>query len=85
MASGRAILASKLDQIGEVLEHGRNAWLVRPGEVNELAAGLATLAAEPALRARLGAAAMADARARHTWDAHVACLMERLARDGGNA
>ena len=69
----------------EVLEHGRNAWLVRPGEVNELAVGLATLAREPALRARLGAAAIDDARARYSWDAHVARLLDRLARDGGLA
>jgi glycosyltransferase involved in cell wall biosynthesis len=84
MASGRAILASNLDQIGEVLEHGRNAWLVRPGDVNELAAGLTTLARDTGLRARLGAEALADARAKHSWDAHVACLLERLADDRGS-
>jgi glycosyltransferase involved in cell wall biosynthesis len=30
MASGRAIVASELGQIGEVLDHGRNGWLVPP-------------------------------------------------------
>jgi glycosyltransferase involved in cell wall biosynthesis len=79
MASGRAILASNLDQLGEVLEHGRNAWLVRPGDADELAAGLTTLARDAGLRARLGAEALADARAKHSWDAHVARLLDRLA------
>ncbi len=31
MAMGRGIVASDLDQIGEVLRHGETAWLVPPG------------------------------------------------------
>jgi glycosyltransferase involved in cell wall biosynthesis len=81
MASGRAILASNLDQIGEVLEHGRNAWLVRPGDAVELAAGLLTLTRDAALRAKLGAEALSDARQKHSWDAHVARLLDRLAEE----
>ena len=51
----KAIVASDLDQIGEVLEHGEDgAVMVPPGDVDALAAGLAALVDDPALRAALG-------------------------------
>jgi glycosyltransferase involved in cell wall biosynthesis len=78
MASGRAIVASRLGQIGEVLEHGRNGWLVPPGDARALADAIVLLASEPELRGRLGGAAAADAIREHTWDAHVARILERL-------
>src|SRR5262249_57250554 len=36
MAMGRGIVASDLDQIGEVLRHDPTAWLGRPGSPREL-------------------------------------------------
>ena len=33
MAMGKAIVASRLEQLAEVLEHDRTAWLVTPGNV----------------------------------------------------
>ncbi len=81
MAMGRPILASNLDQIGEVLKHGETAWMVPPGDEAALARGLAVLVDDPALRARLGAAARRDAVAKYSWTAHVqrilAALVER--------
>jgi glycosyltransferase involved in cell wall biosynthesis len=67
MAMGKAIAASALDQIAEVLEHGRTALLVTPGKSAELAAAIERLAADPRLRAELGRNARATALARHTW------------------
>jgi glycosyltransferase involved in cell wall biosynthesis len=69
MASGRAIATSRVGQVAEVITHGRNGMLCAPGDAVELAAVLGALAADPALRRRLGAAARADAIAHHTWDA----------------
>ena len=37
MAMGKGIVASRLEQLAEVLEHDRTAWLITPGDVNELA------------------------------------------------
>ena len=42
MAMGRAIVASDLEQIGEVLEHDRTRWLVPPGDADALADGIRT-------------------------------------------
>jgi glycosyltransferase involved in cell wall biosynthesis len=71
MAAGKAIAASRLEQIGDVLEHERSALLVEPGDVEGLAAALVRLAGDADLRARLGSEARRDAAARHTWRANA--------------
>jgi len=78
LAAGRAVIASRLGQLGEVLEHDRNAWLVPPGDPAALAEAIVRLARDPALRARLGREGLADARGKHGWDSHVARILERL-------
>ncbi len=67
MAMGKAIAASGLDQIADVLEHGRTALLVMPGDPNELADAIQRLAADAQLRSELGQSARETALARHTW------------------
>jgi glycosyltransferase involved in cell wall biosynthesis len=78
MAMGKPIVASDLDQIGQVLEHDRTAWLVRPGDPDALAAGLEMLLDDSTRAARLGAAARDRAVEAHTWRAHVERIMEAL-------
>ena len=78
MATGRGIVASDLEQIGEVLDHGRTAWLVEPGNTHALCAGLRRLVEDERLRAALGAAARQDAVAHYTWRAHTRRTIERL-------
>jgi len=75
---GKAIVASDLDQIGEVLRHGETGWLVPPGDVDGLARGLAHVIDDRTLRAALGAAARRDVLARYTWRAHVRRTMDAL-------
>jgi glycosyltransferase involved in cell wall biosynthesis len=75
---GRGIVASRLDQIGEVLRHEETALLVEPGDVAALATGLARLLSDEALAKRLGAAARRDALARHTWHVHTRRIVEAL-------
>ena len=43
MAMGKGIIASDLDQIGEVLEHDHTAWMVKPGDAESLMLGLKTM------------------------------------------
>jgi glycosyltransferase involved in cell wall biosynthesis len=78
MAMGRGIVASNLDQIGEVLEHGRTGWLVEPGDVRALAAGIRHLILNPDVRAALGAEARRRAVDCHTWREHTRRTVERL-------
>lgn len=67
MAMGKAIVASRLGQIGEVLAHEETALLVEPGDARQLSEAILRLVNSPDLRARLGAAARREAVARHTW------------------
>jgi glycosyltransferase involved in cell wall biosynthesis len=81
MAAGKGIVASQLGQIAEVLEDGRTALLVEPGDETALSAAISKLADAPKLRAQLGAAARQRARERHTWAAsarRVAASYEEL-------
>ena len=79
MAMGRGIVASDLDQIGEVLTHKVNAYLVEPGSVSALADGLIALADEPEVARRLGEAARTIAEKEHSWAAHTRRIVESLA------
>jgi glycosyltransferase involved in cell wall biosynthesis len=67
MAMGKGIVASRLGQIGEVLEDGRTALLVEPGNVTELSEAILRLVESSQLRDQLGQAARREAIAKHTW------------------
>ena len=67
MAAGKAIVASNLPAIREVLTHDVNAVLVTPGDSDALAAGICRLADDAELRDALGRAARA-AVAEYSWD-----------------
>jgi glycosyltransferase involved in cell wall biosynthesis len=78
MAMGKGIVASNLDQIGEVLEHGRTGWLVPPGDVAALAAGLRRLIIDRSLRSVLGAEARWQVLSQYTWHQHTKRTIDRL-------
>jgi glycosyltransferase involved in cell wall biosynthesis len=67
MAMAKGIVASNLDQLSEVLQHGTSAWLVEPGNVPELSAAILLLARDCDLRQRLGQNARASVLAHYTW------------------
>jgi glycosyltransferase involved in cell wall biosynthesis len=83
MAMGKGIVASRLDQIGEVLEHEKTALLVPPGDIDALSRAIIRLVDEGALRDCLGREARRVALERHTWREHVRRTVERLADDLG--
>lgn len=68
MAAGRAIVASRIGQIADVIDHGVTGLLTRPGDASDLADASQELRRDHALRRRLGAAARRTALSRHTWD-----------------
>lgn len=72
MAAARPIVASRLGQIGDVLEDGRTALLVTPGSVDDLALALLRLLRDSDLRLQLGRAAREVAIAQHSWDRSAA-------------
>jgi glycosyltransferase involved in cell wall biosynthesis len=78
MAMGRAIVASDLEQIGEILAHDHTASLVPPGDVDALARAIEQLVADPERRARLGEAARSAAVSRWSWREHTRRIVARL-------
>jgi glycosyltransferase involved in cell wall biosynthesis len=80
MGLGRAIVASDLEQIGEVLEDGRTALLTPPGDVTAAARAVVRLLDDDALRARLGEAALQEASATYSWNAHVERILDAVER-----
>jgi glycosyltransferase involved in cell wall biosynthesis len=75
MAMGKAIVASNLDQLAQVLEHQHTALLVEPGNAKELANAIRLLEQDADLRRWLGVAARETAVARHTWEQNVARVL----------
>lgn len=69
MASGRAIVASAIGQINNVLVNNKTALLCQPGDIDALVNALKCLNDDPQLRSRLGREALAVVKKRHTWDA----------------
>jgi glycosyltransferase involved in cell wall biosynthesis len=94
MAMGKAIVASDLDQIGDVLQNsirlnvpesaeditkrGRVALLVEPGDVEQLTLGIRRLIDEPRTRDALGANVRGLALERYTWKRHVNEILKGL-------
>ena len=76
MSAGRAIVASDLPSIREVLHHEVDALLVAPGDPQAFAEAIERLVAQPGLAARLARAAF-DAALDYSWD-HRAERLERL-------
>jgi glycosyltransferase involved in cell wall biosynthesis len=67
MAAGKAIIASDLGQIADVLEHAVTAWLVEPGDVGMLTEAIGVLAEAPEVRRELGTRARRQAIEHHSW------------------
>jgi glycosyltransferase involved in cell wall biosynthesis len=95
MAMGKGIVASDLEQIGQVLRPGLPAdrlplhapengepslaILGKPGSVDDLVRGIRFLVEQPRWRQVLGDNARAEALKRYTWDRHVDAILQRLA------
>ncbi len=78
MAMGKGIVASDLNQIGEILRHGETAWLVKPGDAESLMYGLKTMIDDEQLRQKLGIAAREEVIAKYTWGEHTRKIVEKL-------
>jgi glycosyltransferase involved in cell wall biosynthesis len=77
MASGKAVIASAVGQLTDVVHDGRNGLLVPPGDVPAMTAALLRLVGDPALRSQLGQQARQDAVQKHSWE-HYVSRLERV-------
>lgn len=66
-AMGKAIVAPDLENIRDVLTHGKTALLFEPGSLSTLFQALDELVGNERLRSQLGSAARNHVLANHTW------------------
>lgn len=78
MACGKPIIASDLDQIGDILEHNKTAWLVEPGNIEELAEAMFSLYKDSDLQTKMGNNARAEVEKNYSWDAHVSRILSKV-------
>lgn len=87
MACGRAVVASRVGAMGDMITHGANGLLVPPAEPAALSQAIAALASDPERATRLGAQARADVAANydiaHTMRAYEDALARAAARRVG--
>jgi glycosyltransferase involved in cell wall biosynthesis len=85
MGLRKAIVASDLDQIGEVIEHERSGLLVSPGDVEATAASVRRLLEDPPLRGRLAAAALERVTRQYSWNEHARRILSALHNAGNRS
>jgi glycosyltransferase involved in cell wall biosynthesis len=80
MAMGKAIIASRIGQMAEVLSDGEDGLLVAPGNVEALVDAIVRLMKDRDLRIRLGANARQKVTFQYTWRQNVKNVLEELGR-----
>jgi len=80
MASGRAIVASDLDQIGQILKNDVHALTVPAGDTTAFAEAMLKLVQDHSLAEKLTKNARHVVCERYSWDAHVAQILEAFKR-----
>lgn len=71
MASGKAVVASAMGQVRDVVKDGENGLLVPPGDEAALAEAVNRLIEDVYLRERLGWQAREDAVRYHSWEQYL--------------
>jgi glycosyltransferase involved in cell wall biosynthesis len=78
MAMAKPVVAPRLDNVRDIVEHDRTGLLFTPGDVDALAGALQRLAADPALRARLGRSARESIETTRNWRRNAEQVLELL-------
>lgn len=76
LASGVPVIASRIGSLADTIHDGLDGLHFTPGDPQALADAITRIAADPALRARLGAGARQTALDQHAPEKHVESLMQ---------
>ncbi len=78
MAMAKPIIASDLEQIGQVLENNKTAILVPPSQAKILAKAINDLANNPVSRKKLGTTARKQILRAHTWTINAKNVLDQI-------
>ena len=81
MAMGKAIICSDMAQMSEILEHNKTAYMVEPGNIDELATAMKELVDDGELKQRLGDSARDEVIQKYTWDKHVDKILKAISNE----
>ena len=81
MAMGKAIICSDMAQMSEILEQGKTAYMVEPGNIDELATAMKELVDDSELRRRLGNSVRDEVIQKYTWDKHVDKILKAISNE----
>jgi len=81
MGLAKPIVASDLEQIGEVLTDNVTGLLHTPGDATAAAAAVIELLGDDARRERLGAAALSHAESSYTWRRHCERILAAISAE----
>jgi glycosyltransferase involved in cell wall biosynthesis len=84
MATGKAIVASDLPVLGEVLRDGENALIVPAADIDAWEDAIRRLATDEQTRFQLGRAASRECLRKYTWTARANIVLEDLPVGAGN-
>jgi glycosyltransferase involved in cell wall biosynthesis len=82
MATGKAIVASDLPVLGEVLRNGENALIVPVSEIDAWEDAIRRLGSDEQMRIRLGRAARQECLSKYTWAGRADNVLAGLGREG---
>jgi glycosyltransferase involved in cell wall biosynthesis len=85
MAAGRAIVASRIGQLADILRDEETALLAEAGSITDLVEKIRRLRVEPGIRLSLGRSAKAEAFRKHGWSNRVQDLIDAIAIGGTEA
>jgi glycosyltransferase involved in cell wall biosynthesis len=74
MASGKAIVASSVGQVAEIIQHEKNGLLVPPGNAGIMADAIKRLISDGELQMQLGQQARHDVIQKHSWETYITHL-----------
>ena len=75
MAMGKAIIASDLGQIGDIIQHNYSGYKVQPGNSEDLAIAIKSLINNKKLRLYLGVNARNEVLNKYSWDKNIERLL----------
>lgn len=78
MSMSKPIIASDLEQLGEILQHKETALLTEPGNVEQLTDSLYILYTNKELRDTMAVTARKEAIEKHTWKMHTQKTLDFL-------
>lgn len=84
MAAGKAVVASNIGQIAEVIQNRVNGLLYDPDRVDEMVSGIKELVENEEFRLKLGQNARRDIETKHSWTMRgkeLSKLCEKVVRD----